>query len=569
MKIIISIAFNKSKFLKDQFLFEPSLEVTLLKEIEPNIVAIYDSRGRRFNNDTGLNLGTAVDQDQLLQIMSLSPKSITKETSSRSVSTARRRPESVSMKGENLEQIANLQNNSAYRVSTLRFDAYDQLQTKSGSFYLGIDSGRISDQKESQFSLYELNEWLSTIELSLKSKNKIKSALIHSFAKPIPADTRLKVESLTFDFSELRHPIKCSMDGEEFTLDNSFLYYEYDTNILLNTNIQNSHITATIQNIPPHLILKSATPILYSTEPNIEPSDDLIELLTEHLHKALLENGISYSQDKFYELQLPSQSEFNIASSSLANIIIPMKELKNKHLDEKGYLNGTIQTKNNEFSDKSAFHLVDKLKSYSLTNPSIFDLGPFYQYIPAADLILCTDMDTEPADFILSSPSKLIYVHIKCGASDSSPQSSAGALSEVGNQAIKNLEMLISGNRNLKAANWNTLLSQWPRSSAPQLLTERIRLFEGKIFSSNDNNTLRERTLEKAWGVIADRRRSSTVQKEIWIVAANSFSASHFETALNAGHNGRGQSLQAYQLIHSWLTSANSNDVTLKIFVAP
>ena len=105
-----------------------------------SIVAIYDSRGRRFNNDDDLKVGSAVTQDQILNMMALGESVVTKEASSRSVSTARKRPESFAMKGQNLEQVSNLQSNSAYRVSTLKFDILDILGKKSSSYYIGVES---------------------------------------------------------------------------------------------------------------------------------------------------------------------------------------------------------------------------------------------------------------------------------------------------------------------------------------------------------------------------------------------------------------------------------------------
>jgi hypothetical protein len=127
--------------------------------------------------------------------------------------------------------------------------------------------------------------------------------------------------------------------------------------------------------------------------------------------------------------------------------------------------------------------------------------------------------------------------------------------------------MLISGNNNLRAGNWNRLLGPWPQRGAAQLMNERIRMFEGQAFTAADENERRSKT-EEVWDVIAQRRRSNTVSKEVWIVAANSFSASHFETQLRSGHNARSESLQAYQLIQSWMSTAHSSDVELKVFVS-
>lgn len=567
IKVIVSIAFNRSKFLTDQFFFEPSLEITLFKEVAQNVVAIYDSRGRRFNGDKDLKLGSAVTQDQLLNVMSLGVSAITKEASSKSVSTARRRPESVAVKGANLEQTADLQGNAAYRLSTMRCDTYDRFDKKSGSYYVGVDSGRISDQRENSFSLGELNDWLEGMEAMISSNQAITSALLHSFSKPVPVNTDLTIESLIFDFSEFSSPINLLVEGELFTLENEFIYKEYDNGCLLSSNIEKSKITASLQAEEPYLVLSTDEQILYSLEDGVEPNLNIVDLLTECLHKALLDNGVGYSQGQFFELKLPVENEFEIANSQLANVVIGLDSLVGGNLDEKGLDNGTYQIVEQGFSVDSIFYQLDQIKANSLANPTLNELGPFNQYIPAADLVLNTDMGTEPADFILSSPDKLVYVHVKCGAS-LNPQSSAGALAEVGSQAIKNIEMLISGDMNLKAVNWSRLLGPWPQVGAEQQMQERIRMFESQRFTAEAEDERELKTVE-VWNVIAQRRRSSRVQKEVWIVAANSFSSCHFATQLSRGHNARGESLQAYQLIQSWLSTTQANDVKLKIFVSP
>lgn len=159
-----------------------------------------------------------------------------------------------------------------------------------------------------------------------------------------------------------------------------------------------------------------------------------------------------------------------------------------------------------------------------------------------------------------------MYVHVKCG-STVAPQSSAGALAEVGSQAIKNIEMLVSGNELLRPGNWNRLSTAWPTAGATQLMHERIRLFNGQIFEA-ENEQKRKEILQKVWDVVAQRRQSSAVRKEIWIVAANSFSVDHFSNQLLLGANANSETLQAFQLITSWMSTAHSNDVDLKIFVS-
>lgn len=566
--IIASIAFNRSKFLKDHFFFEPSLEITIIKEISSNMVAIYDSRGRRLSKDKELKLGSAVPQENLFKILSLGKSSITKEASSKSISSARRRPNSIAIKGPNLDQIADQQANSSYRISTARLDTYDIMQTKSGSYYVGVDSGRISDQKERSFSLHELNDWLETMSTVLAGESSVNNALIDSYAKPVNIDTNINVESVIFDFSELDSPITVSINGSNHTLDNDFLHRNYENGFLLMPGVEDSRIEVVLSNEEPYLEFKPAKQIfLFINEDDVQ-NDNIDDFLIEHLHTALLEDGIGYSQGKFYQTKLPSEDSFNFEESNLANVVIGLPELQGKNLDEKGYKNKVYQVVNQNFSTDSIFYLLDKVKANGMMNPTRTDLGPFSPYIPNADIVLNTDMGTEPADFILSSKNKLVYVHIKCGDSSQKPQSSAGALAEVGTQAIKNMEMLVSGNELLRPGNWTLLLSAWPTTRAKQLMHERIRLINGQHFTAS-NSQDRQQKLNEVWDIISQRRRSTAVHKEIWIVSANSFSVSHFQRQLLLGQKAASETLQAYQLINSWISTAHINDVELKIFVSP
>ncbi|MEZ9036417.1 DEAD/DEAH box helicase [Vibrio cyclitrophicus] len=568
---VISIAFNKSRFLTDQFFFEPSLEITLHKQLSNNVVAIYDSRGRRFNGVKDLKLGSVVSLDKLLNVMSLGESASTKEASSKSINSARKRPESIAVKGRDLEQLADMQANASYRLATMRCDTYDQYNKKKGSYYVGADSGRISDQKESSFTLDDLNDWLVDIDNVISLNIHINNALVHSYAKPISVDETFEVQSLIFDLTEFESPISILIDGEQYTLDNSFLYLNYDNGALLIDGVDESRVIVNFKREEPYLEIASEMEIAYLLDG--EEYKDITDFLNEHLHKALLANGIGYAQGKFYQLTLPVADSFELGASNLANVVIGHKSLIGENLDEKGWQkktkdeNGFIRIVDGGFCPHSVFYLVDQLKANGLANPTKNQLGPFAPYIPDADLLINTDMGTEPADFIVSSKNKLAFVHVKCGSAKK-PHSSAGALAEVGSQAIKNIEMLISGDSELKPSNWNRLHTAWPAPEAAQNIAERIRVFQGVRFTAK-NDQERLDNLNELWNTVATRRRSTAVKKEIWIVVANNFSAKHFEQQLKLGSEASGETLQAFQLLNSWLATAHDNDVELKVFVSP
>ena len=258
------------------------------------------------------------------------------------------------------------------------------------------------------------------------------------------------------------------------------------------------------------------------------------------------------------------QGGFEEGESDLDDIFIGVKELSGKSLKEKW--EGKVSA--DEFYKNSIFYLFDMLKNITEADPSKNSLGPFYDYIPNLDFLLCTDMGPEQADFIISSKSKLVFVHIKCGKTKK-PESSAGALFEVGSQALKNMEHMISLNKQLKASNSGYMVKSWPSGNAKNRLNERVRLLNGKRFINVENNPeLRKKAYEDAWDVVIERRSSPRVEKEIWVVAGNSFSKSDFFTQLNLGNKGRATSLQAYQLIQSWNATASSEDIGIKFFVS-
>lgn len=561
---ILSITFNRSRFLSNEIFFEPTLELTLLKEMENGIVAVYDSRGRAFSFDEELRIGAPLDQDKLLKVMTLGATMRPKEASTRSISSARRRPESIHIKGQNLDDLGGQQQNAAYRMSTVMCDTFNAQGKKSGSYYVGVDAGRISDRKDSKFSLADLEEWFLMIQTCLSSNSVATSSMLNSFSKPIKPSPALVPESLVFDFGVYNAPIIFSINGRQFELDNNFLYYCYDNGFHLDGNTEDSKVIISVEAEEPYLRF-SVDSDLKLVSPILTENLNATEFIFRSLHKVLFNAGISFSGSKFYELKLPTQNGFVIANSDLGGVLIGIDGLLSADLTEKGHENGIIQTVSDEFSSSSVFHLIDKLKNYSLPNPTIADLGPFYSYIKP-DYILCSDMGTEPADFVISSPEILVYVHVKCGASSQRPQSSAGALAEVGSQAIKNLEMLVSGDRNLRAANWTNLLNDWPEATSPQRLTNRIRLLAGRRFDSAAEPV--GDALQRFWDVITTRRRSVGVRKEIWVVAANSFSRSDFELQMSLGAQGRSESLQSYQLLQAWLSAASNLDAELRIFVS-
>lgn len=568
MNVVLAICFKNSKFLHDHLFFEPSLEITIFKELD-TFVAVFDSRGRDFSNTEEYKLGSAVDVNALLTLAARSHATRTKEAHAAAIATTSRRPEHTAIRGRNLETIGSSQSNSAYALTTVKVDNLDVIGERHSSYYLGVGSGRVSDQMNRNFSLQEFDEWIRDIAAVIQEPPASHSALLGSYAKPIHHRPTLPPVSAIIDLSEYQAPLQLTWDDKTATIDNSFIYSSYERGFSFVGGAPELKFNLDYAD-DGRAVISCSEDVGYRGDiggpVEIAPVGRLIDLLNKCNLKVLYADGTSYFNGDFYQVTLPSERGFELDQSKLGACVVAVSELLRDGLSEKAENEVDVD----EFSPSSIFYLIDQLKAVSDPAATIIHHGPFFSGIADLDLLLCTDMGTEPADFILSSPTKLVFVHVKCGDASQRPQSSAGALAEVGSQAIKNLEVLTSANRSLMPGNWASMRNHWPVQNAPRVLRERVRLLGRKRIANPDvSMQLRVDALRQAWDIVADRRASPTVSKEIWLVAGNSFSRSHFERQLRRGNRAVSESLQAFQLIDSWQSLAANNDVAFKIFASP
>ena len=564
-RVIVSITFNNSRFLKDSMFFEPKLEVMIVKDLGDSI-AIFDSRSRDFSGkQKDYKTGYAIAVDDLLKLVSRSKITKTKEVHARNISTSNKRPEAIAIKGNNLDAITGTQSNSSQAITTLKVDNWETLDKKHSSYYLGVGSGRVSDQKNRNFTLSKLNEWITDISDALASSGIANSSLISSYAKPINHEPDQDPVAIILDFSIYDcEVIFTKIDGIQGRVSNSFCYRTYTTFAELIDSSSDFPITLNYSKDEKSYFIEGN----WVAEAHCIVNGETVsaqKVLNEINLKLLFEDGTSFVNDQFYRVQLPSSAGFDIDSIEIGRLLVSINSLSHSGMTEKDELN----TGQDSFGSNSIFSELDKLKSVSVSSAQRSEFGEFYNYIPDIDLILCTDMGTEPADFILSSPTKLVFVHVKCGGT-TSPQSSAGAIAEVGGQGIKNMEHLISSSSGLRPGNFRSYTNKWKTNKTGALaLQERLRLFHGKRFSNpTEDGAMRAQAIEQAWSLLIERRKSPIVEKCIWLVVGNAFSRSHFKTQLGRGDSAVSESKQAYQLINSWASTCSELDVDLKLFVS-
>ncbi|MEN2751961.1 DEAD/DEAH box helicase family protein [Psychrobacter sp. FBL11] len=583
--IVTSIVFNNSRFLKDSLFFEPSLEIMIVKELGNDYIAIFDSQGRTFSYDNDLGIGKAVNMDTLFKVISHPDKTtLTKQANTRALLTSNHRPEGISYIGD-LEAINHPATNSVYAITTGKFNSINNLSKKiDDSYYLGVESGRVSDQKKRRFSYQEFTEWLANIYDRFQSSYTLQSNFVGSFAKHTDSVPKEEPSACILDFTDIEN-LSFNYGNITYHLDSDYIYRVYDQGFSLLDICDLSPVLSYSTNILPsakftlcidkfnseHIKVQ----LYFDNENNlcIITSDELSfykestllkheDILNNENVKLLYNSGVVFLKGNFFESRMPTESgELN---KNLMSKIIPLDCLLEKALSEKDEANTTI----NSFGYNSIFHEIDKLSNIRNSDPNLSTLGYFYNYLANVDLVLCTDMGTEPADFILSSPDKLVMVHVKCGDARSSPKSGVNAIAEVGSQAVKNLHALV-GQKFERYSNDTWLRKKWSvgnENSNKVELDSRIRLFNGFY----DLNLFQKpETLDDVLGEIDKRRKDVLVKKEMWIVVGNGFSASHFKKQMENISTAEGTSKQAYQLIDTWLTQFSNYEVELKLFVSP
>jgi hypothetical protein len=557
LSVIIYISFNSSRFFIDKLFFEPKLDVIVVKET-PECLAIYDSGGGRYYNKTSFGLGASLNIEKLAALAAMTPERLIKETHARAIGAPGRRPEMVAQKGTDLARAQATQRNSKYALSILRFDNFGRDGKKSSSFYVGARSGRVADQKESNFTLKDLSEWVDTVSGQMQKGGSV-GRLIKSYAQPSTDVPSCDPASLILDFSDFEQPL--TVRGGQIYPD----FYYIDGGPNFSFDIDGDTIDLALR----YDTEKTEFSVLLSGSSIAVPEfKEVIDYINLHRSfKVLFRDGTTYFDGSFYRLSLPYEQGISVDESWAGSVLFSVPSLQRAKLKEKGRPDGHgnyPHTTVGEFDPESIFYEIDLLRNSGAPGVSLSDLGDFSRHIPGCDLVVCTDMGTEPCDFIVSSPEKLCFIHVKCGAA-TTPGASAGALAEVGSQAIKNIHHLISNNDSSLPGNFSRWNDPWPNSGGGFNLATRYRLFDGIVSHppAADGSTS-----QLVWDLICGRRKSLQCKKEIWIVAGRSFSKSSFIDSMTLGITAPAETVQAYQLIEDWAGTANEYDVALRIFTS-
>ncbi|AMA54530.1 DEAD/DEAH box helicase [Bacillus inaquosorum] len=302
--------------------------------------------------------------------------------------------------------------------------------------YIGFSNARISQGTE-YITLSSYLDWLEEIDMKITNTSYQEHEIFNRFApitdipaKVVPksililsnagdSDLRTSYGTLT-ELDQLFYNIKDSKfdlewDGNSYEIEIKFILTEgkYILNFTQSTNEPNVYIST-----------KNKSKIR------------LLDWLNEEQAFQIIVEGNTYRYFKgdFYKTGIPSDYNWLEDFFDEYELALPTRT---KKINEKGKKEIGTKSYKSMWDPNSLFYLVAK-KGENITNTSTIKT-----LLQEADYIICTDLQSEIADFITISEKTdtVCFIHCKAGKS----KLSASAFQEVCGQIVKNLDYVNKG----------------------------------------------------------------------------------------------------------------------------
>jgi hypothetical protein len=202
---------------------------------------------------------------------------------------------------------------------------------------------------------------------------------------------------------------------------------------------------------------------------------------------------------------------------------------------------------NDRFDRNSVFAVIDKLAGTARQRREIREMSPYFDRL---ETLVCTDMGTEPCDFIAMQPDRIAFIHAKYGEG---AIRSATVFHDVVAQAIKNLSFVLPGTQSSPPkGNWD---QPWRSKDSRGGTVKRLRT--PTVLSADE---IWRRTRE----IVTD----PAAQKEVWIVLGDGMSIASVRTQMESRHPAD-EIIQIYTLLQTAFSTVAQCGAQLRIFCSP
>jgi len=542
--VLVYIAFTNSPLLESTSFIEPKLGVTVIHELD-NMIAFYDSLGYAPLNHDKARIGKAVDADTLKKLFYDDAGSYLTNVSLRNTNLGARAIRSRSFSAAVVRETVSAFDDHAQVCTTARGYSVNDPSTPLDRTrrYVGFRRGRISQASGKWCSLDEYLEWLYDIVATIGGRTKS----LATFRRYAPEEVEVKDPTpihILLDLFEVEE-IYVTLESHAVRGGQPMRIEE------LSREVKNGHFTLAANGVECDVHI-AYDPEKRRYELDSYDLDKLYMNTTAYDNRGLVDylnqeqsfrvipksTNLIYVLGQFYRPIFKVGVRFDPDEFEVSQILVPCPALEIVG-SEKGE---TFPSDGSGWDPDSLFGIIDDLGASARLSV----------YFGDPDMLVCDDMRTEVADFILADAhrNRVVFIHAK--ASPTRKPYSASALQAVCAQATKNINYLGMFNEQ-KPPNLRSWDRAWPDNRSPKV---RRRIRRGNGSGS------------EIWSRVQSVIRHPLADREVWLFLGQILSKSEFEDHLGR-RNPTPEAVQAAFLLHATMTSVASVGAKLRVFCYP
>jgi superfamily II DNA or RNA helicase len=530
--ILPFVTAENSRLLRAGAFIEPEFGYTVIR-VDGDLLFLYDSRG-----STPKVVEEYFRPLRPPALQALFPRDSSSLTSVSLLNTdiGRQAPRSRHVRAAAIDDLAPDLADYAY-VCTIA-EGYTEVADERFRRYLGLSRSRISDYRRGERDFATYSDWLDTLkdQLSSGGENALTFTRYATYVDEPqtkdPIHVLLDIDPGEFEKAGSGDPLELDDRATEVS--------QGAFTITVNENQHNGTLAWDQRRQRYEL----AAPTLQD-EMFVAREGERRELVAsinadQALRVVPAERTTIYAHGSFFKPIIPAT---RVGSFRLLDVLYPVAELAAMR-SEKG-----TAIVNDDWAQDSVFGTISALAPGSARNA----LDAMRIVLSSPDLVLCTDLGTEVADFVITQDRRVVFIHAK--ASAATRRYSASVLHDVAAQAIKNLPHLqpLTDTR-MSTRGWT---GDW---SAARVTGSTRRLRHGNFNSG-----------PAIWEHIRSVVAAPDGEREIWLVLGNSLSKAELQAQASRRPPARptAEAIQVFSLLQTTWGAVSQLGARLRIFCSP
>ncbi|MGU3394196.1 DEAD/DEAH box helicase [Priestia sp. D51] len=534
--VIVYSVYRNSPYLVNNYFIEPKLGIAIFK-INRDLIFYYDSNDNipmelLYENEkvAADDLQKLFDKDSIFKQVTINSGFVANSVRRQTLFT------------ENMDSVSPSITDK-YKFCTTVQGTDEGHDARKRTRYIGFGNARVSDSGN-LFLLKEYLSWIDYLAQKLKTQNN-KLSIFERYAPKTKTPSNLEALNVLIDIDEsLRGELMDSNNNIVFLDNLSFSVANNEFTIKHNEHQYNVKVEFDRYNFRYYLKKVGKWDIYININ---HQKKDLISYLnkTQNLQVLTKDCESVYCKGNFYKIGISNED------NRLKDILIEYEPKREIIFNEKGkyYKKASrLSITKPKWDYNSLFYLIANLgRNLNQNNKGSSEI---HNTLKNLDYLICTDLETEVADFIgLDENNKSVYfIHCKAGKN----QLSATAFQDVCTQIIKNLDYVnpLSTRIPSEVDKWG---NDWAVSS--YCVKKNRMIINPKGTSSKD-----------IWEKIKKISRLQESNVYVWAMLGNMFSKQNYLDNKKKGAIPEPELIQIdYLLMSTWAAVQNSN-AKFKVF---